>query len=93
MVSNKKYKAVLKDKQLYEKWFRLENAETNRLVLSIASYKDEIKRLCDLNIELTNKADDYKQKYLDEQHKRLLLAEQVESLEAKVKEAESGAYI
>lgn len=93
MVSNKKYNAVLKDLELYKKWFHNENAETYRLMKSIASYKDEIMKLCDSNRELINQVDDYKRKYLDEQHKRLLLAEQVESLEAKVKDAESGGYL
>lgn len=86
MVSKKKYNAVLKDLELYKKWFHC-------LKNSIAFYKDEIMKLCDSNRELINQVDEYRRKYCDEQHKRLLLAEQVESLEAKVKDAESGGYI
>ncbi len=41
---------------------------------------------------LRESLDEYKQKYLDEQHKRLLLAEKVEQLETKLNDAERCGY-
>ncbi len=88
MVSNKKYNEVLEQKELFKEWFRQEWNKSNILKREIALKNDEIKKCCNTNRELINMVDDYKQKYLDEQHKRLMLAEKVEMLESKLNDAE-----
>jgi chromosome segregation ATPase len=89
MVSSKKYKADVKfERDMHNHYLSLcvqkqnEN-ELLRVELKLAKAECE-----PLKVELR----EYKQKYLDEQHKRLLLAEQVERLEDKLKNAERCGY-
>ena len=82
MVSNKKYKEVLKERNLYQKYYYEEQSVTNKQRTEIASLKDEVKMQCDINKDILNMVADFKQKYLDEQQKRLELAELVERMES-----------
>ena len=93
MVSNKKYKEALREKGLYQKWFYQEQNETFRLMREVARNKDEVVKLGNTNRELANKVDEYKHKFLDEQHKRLLLAEKVEQLEMKLEATKECGYV
>jgi vacuolar-type H+-ATPase subunit I/STV1 len=88
MVSNKKYKEVLQKMESYRKYFFQNESEKNKLRLEIASLKEEIKKCCNTNRELVNMVDEYRRKYLDEQHKRLELAEFVKRLEGENIESE-----
>jgi hypothetical protein len=81
MVSNKKYKETLKLKELYQKYYYEEQNTTNSQRLRIIYLNDENKRFSDYATELKVQIDEYKQKFLDEQQKRLELAELVARLE------------
>ena len=81
MVSNKKYKETLKLKELYQKYYYEEQNTTGSQRLKIISLNDENKRLTDYAVELKVQVDEYKQKFLDEQQKRLEFAKLVARLE------------
>jgi hypothetical protein len=81
MVSNKKYKETLKLKELYQKYYHEEQNITDSQRLRIISLGNENKRFSDYVTELKVQIDEYKQKFLDEQQKRLELAELVARLE------------
>lgn len=89
MVSSKKYKADVEfERSMHNRYLsecvRKQN-EIELLKIELRNTKAECKPL---KLELA----EYKQKYLDEQHKRLLLSEQVEKLESKLKDAERCGY-
>jgi hypothetical protein len=91
MISNKEYKKVLeeyekvlKERNLYQKYYYDEQRLTGALRCEIATLKDEIKEYRDSNKYIINMVDDFKRKYLDEQQKRLELAELVERMESVV---------
>ena len=86
MVSNKKYNEALRLGELFKSWNR--QAWCRNALL-----QNENELLNAKYSELAKQVDDYKQKYLDEQHKRLLLAERVEVLEGRLKEAERRGYV
>ena len=81
MVSNKKDEEVLKERNLYQKYYYDEQCLTGALRREIAALKDEIKEYCDSNKYIINMVADFKRKYLDEQQKRLEFAELVERME------------
>jgi predicted nucleotide-binding protein (sugar kinase/HSP70/actin superfamily) len=81
LISNKKYKKVLKERNLYQKYYYDEQRLTGALRCEIATLKDEIKEYRDSNEYIINMVDDFKRKYLDEQQKRLFLAELIKKLE------------
>ena len=91
MISNKEYKKVLeeyekvlKERNLYQKYYYDDQRLTGALRCEIATLKDEIKEYRDSNKYIINMVDDFKRKYLDEQQKRLELAELVERMESVV---------
>lgn len=88
MVSNKKYEEVLKEKNLYQKFYYDEQRLTSDLRCKITSLNSEIRELCELNAKMLNTSEGYKRKFLDEQQKRLELTEIVERLEAKLNDAD-----
>ncbi len=89
MVSNKKYKNDVEfERSMHNRYLSECVQKQNKidmLVIELEFVKAEQK-------SLRESLDEYKQKYLDEQHKRLLLAEKVEQLEAKLNDAERRGY-
>lgn len=86
LISNKKYKEVLKERNLYQKYYYDEQRLTGALRCEIATLKDEIKEYRDSNEYIINMVDDFKRKYLEEQQKRLFLAELIKKLEGESEE-------
>ena len=93
MVSSKKYKEVLKERNLYQEFYYDEQRLTNDLRCKIISLNNEIRELCEINARIVNRSEDYKRKFLDEQQKRLELAEIVERLETKINDVDRSDYI
>lgn len=81
MVSNKKYKETLKLKELYQKYYYEEQKTTGSQRLKIISLNDENKILTGYAVELQVQVNEYKQKFLDEQQKRMEFAKLVARLE------------
>lgn len=75
MVSNKKYKKALEDCDRYRRKLDAKSSEAWYVLQDMMQYRDE-------NIKLSEQVAEYKQKYLDEQQKRLELAELVERMES-----------
>jgi hypothetical protein len=89
MISNKRYKSDIEfERSMHNRYLsecvRKQN-EIELLKIELRNTKAECKPL---KLELA----EYKQKYLDEQHKRLLLAEKAEQLETKLERAERCGY-
>ena len=77
MVSNKKYKKALEDCDRYRRMLDAKQDKDWFVLQDLMRYKDENEKLSEQVVE-------YKQKYLDEQQKRLELAELVERMESVV---------
>lgn len=75
MVSNKKYKKALEDCDRYRRRLYAKQGEAWFVLQDLVRYKDE-------NEKLSEQVAEYKQKYLDEQQKRLELAELVKRMES-----------
>lgn len=75
MVSNKKYKKALEDCDRYRRMLDAKQGKDWFVLQDLMRYKDENEKLSEQVVE-------YKQKYLDEQQKRLELAELVERMES-----------
>lgn len=74
MVSNKKYKKALEDCDRYRRMLDAKQGKDWFVLHDLMRYKDENEKLSEQVVE-------YKQKYLDEQQKRLELAELVNRME------------
>lgn len=74
MVSNKKYREALERCERYRRMLDAKQGKDWFVLQDLIRYKDENKKLSEQVVE-------YKQKYLDEQQKRLELAELVKRLE------------
>jgi hypothetical protein len=81
MVSNKKYKKALEDCDRYRRRLDAKSSEAWFVLQDMMEYRDA-------NIKLSEQVAEYKQKYLDEQQKRLELAELLERLEGSKNEEE-----
>jgi predicted RNase H-like nuclease (RuvC/YqgF family) len=89
MVSVKKYnRDVSFEREMHNKYLSMcvrKQAEIEHLMLEVNETKKEY-------VILESRLEDYKEKYLDEQHKRLILAEKVEQLEMKLEAARECGY-
>ena len=86
LIRSKKYKEILKERDLYQKYFWEEEKKVNGLKMEIASLNNNIKELCEINERIVERSEDYKRKFLDEQQKRLFLAELIKKLEGESEE-------
>jgi chromosome segregation ATPase len=74
LISNKKYKEALERCERYRRELEVDQSRRMDMLKDIAHYKDKC-------YELEMQLHKYKEKYLDEQQKRLFLAELIKKLE------------